>query len=238
MPAEAGSASGAAAEAVPVLPPGTYQQVVTRPGGATFRYSLFVPTGYGKAGPSPLIVALHYAGEVTPFYGRGMIDGFARPGFENLKAIIVAPDSLGGDWTTEQNEAAAVWLTREVMKSYAVDPHKVALTGYSMGGIGTWFIGSKHQDLFTAVIPVSSAPAGETDWKIPLYVIHSTDDEILPIEPVREHVARLKARGARIEWRELSKLSHYNTGSFVPALRDASSWLAGVWGTADSPASR
>lgn len=236
MPSEAGSASGAVV--VPVLPPGTHQQVVTRPGGTTFRYTLFVPTEYGKAGPSPLIVALHYAGEVTPFYGRGMIDGFARPGFEKLQPVIAAPDSLVGSWTTEENEAAVVWLTREVMKSYTVDPHKVALTGYSMGGIGTWFIGSKHQDLFTAAIPVSSAPAGEVNWRIPLYVIHSTDDEILPIDPVREHVAMLKERGAQIEFRELGKLSHYNTGSFVPALRDASSWLAGLWGSSSSPASR
>jgi predicted esterase len=87
-------------------------------------------------------------------------------------------------------------------------------------------------------IPVSSAPADEASWKIPLHVIHSTDDDVLPIDPVRAHVALLKARGARIEFRELSKLSHYNTGSFVPALRDASSWLAGLWGMSGSPATR
>jgi len=234
----ASSAPTASSESssVPVLPPGTHQHVVARPGGAVLRYTLFVPSEYGKAGPAPLIVALHYAGEVTPFYGRGMIDGLVRPAFADLQAVIVAPDSLGGHWTTDENEAAVVWLVREVMKSYAVDPHKVVLTGYSMGGIGTWFIGSKHQDQFTAAIPVASAPAGDADWRIPLYVIHSTDDEILPIAPVREHVARLRARGARIEWREVSRLSHYNTGAFVPALRDASSWLAQLWGGSGPPA--
>jgi predicted esterase len=64
---------------------------------------------------------------------------------------------------------------------------------------------------------------------IPVYVIHSTDDEILPVAPVRDHVAALRARGARVEYRELIGLTHFNTGSFVPALREASAWLAQIW---------
>ncbi|HEX7841570.1 MAG TPA: hypothetical protein VF469_29070 [Kofleriaceae bacterium] len=183
----------------------------------------------------PLIVVLHYAGEVTPFYGRGMIEYLAEPAFRPLHAILVAPDSLGGDWTTEQNGAAVVWLTRAVMRSYAVDSRKVALSGYSMGGIGTWFIGARNQDLFTAAIPVASQPAGDSDWKIPLYVIHSRNDEVLPIAPIRDHVHKLEASGTRIEWRELGGLTHYQTSAYVPALREASSWLAQVWGGTGSP---
>lgn len=211
------------------LPPGTHQQTVRGPDGAVLRYTIFIPDGYSRAQPAPLIVALHFAGQVTPFYGRAMIDGFARPGFRSLHAILVAPDSLGGDWTTAQNGTAVVWLAHAVMKTYAVDPRKVALTGYSMGGIGTWAIAAGNQDLFTAAIPVASQPAGGPVWKIPLYVIHSRDDEILPIAPVRDHITRLQAAGARVEWRELGGLSHYETSSYIPALGEAAIWLAQVW---------
>lgn len=56
----------------------------------------------------------------------------------DLRSCGAPPDSLGGDWTTAQNGAAVVWLTRAIMKRYAVDPGKVVLSGYSMGGVGTW----------------------------------------------------------------------------------------------------
>lgn len=226
------------ADTVPELPPGTHQQTIRGPDGTAIQYTISVPAGYSRATPVPLIVVLHYGGEVTPFYGRGMIDGFAEPGFRALHAILVAPDSLGGDWTTEQNGTAVPWLTRAVMKSYAVDPKKVVLSGYSMGGIGTWFIGARNQDLFTAAIPVASAPAGESDWKIPLYVIHSRDDEILPIAPIRDHVGKLRAGGARIEWRELGGLTHYETGAYAPILKEAASWLEQGWSGAGSARSR
>jgi len=223
------TAPTSAGDAIPELPPGTHEQTVHRADGTVIRYTVFVPEGYSKTTPAPLIVLLHYGGDVTPFYGRGMIDGLAKPAFQALQAILVAPDSLDGDWTTEQNSAAVVWLTRAVMKSYAVDPRKVALSGYSMGGIGTWFIGAKNQDLFTAAIPVASEPAGTAKWKIPLYVIHSRADDVLPIAPVRDHVDKLEAAGARIEWRELDGLTHYNTSAFTSALREAASWLEQIW---------
>lgn len=214
---------------VPELPPGIHEQTIRGVDGAIIRYTILVPEGYAKATPVPLIVMLHYGGRVTPFYGRGMIDGFAVPAFRGLHALMIAPDSLGGDWTTEQNAAAVVWLVREVMKRYAIDARKVVLSGYSMGGIGTWSIGSKNQDLFTAAIPVASAPAGGSDWRIPLYVIHSRDDQILPIGPVRDHVNKLKAGGIRVEWRELEGLTHYETAAYAPALGEASRWLEQVW---------
>jgi predicted peptidase len=237
LPPAAGTASssvpggepGGAGARVPELAPGTYQETIRGPDGAEIRYTIAIPDGDIRTARPPLIVVLHYAGDVTPFFGRGILAGLAAPAFRPLRAILVAPDSLGGDWTTEQNARAVVWLARAVMQTYAVDPAKVALTGYSMGGVGTWFIGARNQDLFTAAIPVASAPAGGADWKIPLYVIHSRADQIMPIARVRDHVDQLKASGARVEWRELGGLTHFETGAYVPALGDAAAWLAQVW---------
>jgi predicted esterase len=217
--------------AIPALPSGVHSETVQRPDGTTLRYTISVPAGDPKG--KPLIVMLHYGGEVTPFYGKGLIVGFG-PAFDELQPILIAPDSLGGDWTTTDNEAAVVWLTRAVMATYRTDPRKVVLSGYSMGGMGTWFIGARHQDLFTVAVPIASAPVDDSDWKIPLYVIHSHDDEILPIAPVSAHVDQLKARGARVEWRPLRGPTHYNVSAFVPALRDTSRWLAQLWAAGDA----
>jgi predicted peptidase len=214
---------------LPPVGPGVHEQTASLPTGGQLRYTISVPNGYDSKKPVPLIVALHYGGEVTPFYGRGMIDGLVGPALQDLRAVVIAPDSLGGDWTSARNEDAVVWLTRSVIKSYAIDPKKVALTGFSMGGQGTWFIGSRHQDLFTAAIPVAGEPAGGLDWKIPIYVIHSRKDEVIPIEPTRKHLEQLKAQGVKVEFKEVTDLTHFQTPKYAAALKEVVPWLGQVW---------
>src|SRR5262249_58742161 len=72
-----GSGPGAPPEPaeLPRRAPGVHEGTASLPGGGTLRYTLSVPEGYDSKRPVPLVVALHYGGDVTPFYGRGMIDG-------------------------------------------------------------------------------------------------------------------------------------------------------------------
>ena len=202
----------------------------TLPDGASLRYTISLPRGYDKQKPVPLVMALHYGGNVTPFYGRGVIEGLVGPAFADLGAIIVAPDAQGDSpWTSEKNEQAVIWLTQNVMKTHSINPKKIVLTGFSMGGEGTWYIGSRHQDLFTAAIPVAGRPAGGKDWKIPVYAIHSRKDEVVPIGPAEEHVKALKAKGASVEWKVLTDLTHFETARYQDALRQAAGWLQQSW---------
>jgi predicted peptidase len=200
------------------------------PDGDVLRYAISVPRGYDKQKPVPLVMALHYGGRVTPFYGRGIIDGLVGPAFAELGAIIVAPDAQGDSpWTSKKNEEAVIWLAQDVMKTHSIDPKKVVVTGFSMGGEGTWYIGSRHQDLFTAAIPVAGQPAGGKDWTIPVYAIHSQKDEVVPIGPAEEHVKALKAKGATVEWKVLTDLTHFETARYQDALRQAVGWLQERW---------
>lgn len=221
-------------EAVPLTPagPGVHQQSVTMPTGATLRYTLSIPLGYDSSRLRPLIVALHSDGEVTPYYGRSMIVSLVRPAFDALGAVAVAPDALdGGDWTSVTNEMAVVWLTQCIQKSYAIHPRKVLLTGFSMGGQGTWFIAGRHKDLFTTALPIAAKPAGgEVGWTIPVYVIHSQNDEVIPLGSTRQHVETLKARGAKVELKVIAGVTHYQTFKYVGALREAIPWLKRAWG--------
>jgi hypothetical protein len=101
--------------------PGVHQQTV-KFDNVTVRYTISIPKDGAKKDPVPLVVALHYGGEVTPFYGRGMIDSLVGPAFAELGAIIIAPDSLGGDWTQQKNEEAVLSLIDSALASYNVDP--------------------------------------------------------------------------------------------------------------------
>jgi predicted peptidase len=215
---------------------GTHQLSAKLPDGGALRYTISVPKGYEVTKSVPLVVALHYGGRVFPFYGRGVIDTLVGPACSELDAIIVAPDAQGdGPWTTETNERLVTWLAQSVMKSYSIDPARVLLTGFSMGGEGAWHIGSRRQELFSAAIPVAGRPAGVTDWKIPVYVIHSRDDSVIPIGPAEQHARELKAKGAPVEWKELSGLTHFDTGRYQDALRAGVNWVRQKW---NNPASK
>ncbi|MGL4422458.1 MAG: hypothetical protein ACRCZF_17455, partial [Gemmataceae bacterium] len=161
------------AAALSKLSTGTHQETAAIPGLGTINYTILIPSDYDGKTKVPLVLALHYGYsgvKPKPYTGRGMIEAF-RPGLVGLNAIIVAPDVMSGDWTDIQNEQAAVWLTKSVIKTYTIDEKKVVITGFSLGGEGTWFIGSRHQDLFTGAIPVAAPVAGaKTSWKIPVYV--------------------------------------------------------------------
>ncbi len=214
------------------LPPGLHQETATLPSGDMLRYTILVPESYQAETPVPLIVALHYGGQVTPFYGRGMIDYLVAPALGELGAILVAPDARGGSgWTAAQNEEAVLWLTRSLVNSYAIDPDRILLTGYSMGGRGTWYIGSRNQDLFSAALPISGGPeGGSVEWKIPVYVIHSVKDEVMPFPATEAHVQKLRDQGASIELRVMDNLTHYDTDAFAIPLREARPWVKVVWG--------
>lgn len=214
---------------LPELKPGVHPQEVPY-GNATLRYTISIPKDGAKKNATPLILALHYGGEVTPHYGRGMIDSLVGPALAELGAIIIAPDSLGGDWTQEKNEQAVLFLLDSAIASYNVDAGKVLLTGFSMGGIGTWYIAGRHQDRFSAAIPIAGRPpSAAIKWEIPVYAIHSRADTVLPLEPTQQYVELAKAKGANIELVIVDGITHYQTGRFAKPLRDAVPWIKKVW---------
>jgi len=214
------------------LPPGTHQQTADIPGLGNVKYTIEIPRRYDGKTPVPLVLVLHYGYDgatPAPYTGKGMIEAF-RSGLSGLNAILIAPAALGGAWTDAKNEQAAVWLTRSAMKTYAIDSKKVVITGFSLGGEGTWFIGSRHQDLFTGAIPVAAPVAGgDAEWKIPVYVIHSDKDDIVSYGEAKKHADAVKGKGAKLEFKTVNGLSHYQTNAYGAHVGDAVKWLQAAW---------
>jgi predicted peptidase len=214
------------------LPPGTHQETADVPGVGAVKYTIKVPADYDGKTPVPLVLALHYGYDGSrpkDYTGRGMIDAF-ESGLSGLNAIVIAPDALGGDWKDASNEKAAVWLTKSAMKTYAVDEKKVVIMGFSLGGEGAWFIGSRHQDVFTGAIPVAAPVAGgKADWKIPVYVIHSDKDKVVSYSSAKSNAESLKSKGAKVEFRSVSGLDHYQTGAYAQYVGDGVKWLQAQW---------
>ena len=69
------------------------------------RYTIALPHNHAADQPAPLILALHFAGHGSPFYGKLILTELVEPALGQLDAIIVAPDCTGPDWTHPQSKA-------------------------------------------------------------------------------------------------------------------------------------
>jgi predicted peptidase len=206
------------------------QEKVLQPGER--RYSIAIPDSYTGTEPVPLVLALHYGGEVTPYYGKRMLTQLVEPALRELGAIIVAPDCNAGNWTEARAEKDVLDLLAELGRTYNIDSDKILITGYSLGGMGTWHLAARHQDLFAAALVMAGRPGQEalgTQWKIPLYVIHSRLDQVVPLAPTEQAVEQLKARGVAVELVIVEGISHYESHRFKRHLKAAVPWIRQAW---------
>jgi predicted peptidase len=212
--------------------PGIYEKILTLKSGLPLRYTLSIPAGFPGQQPVPLVMALHFGGTVTPWYSKGYLITLPEPALRELGAIIAAPDCPTQGWDNPTAETAILELLDLLKNNYNIDEKKILITGFSMGGIGTWHMAARHPQIFSAAVPISSTAGIETLKQIkdiPLYVIHSRQDEIFPVKHVQEMVQILKDNGVSIQFEIIDGVSHYHTGGFVEPLRAAVSWIKDVW---------
>jgi predicted peptidase len=207
------------------------QRTFKTPDGVTMRYGLSVPGDYDASRPRPLVLALHPGGS-APYYGDGFMRSIFLPGLRDLAPIMVAPDVPGRAWTEPGAEQAVMALVAAMIGEFAIDTRRVLVVGFSMGGAGTWHLSARHADRFTAAIVM----AGRTQEplpalaRIPTYVIHGRNDEVVPFGQAEERVRALETLGRPVRFDPLTGVSHYEMGSYVDALARGGRWVSERWG--------
>jgi predicted peptidase len=213
--------------------PALLQRTFVGPDSSRVLYGLSVPPGYKAGEPRPLIVALHPGGPRTPYYGFSFLRGVVSPALKDLGAIMVAPDCPSpGSWSEPGGERAVLALVEHIRKEYAVDARRILVTGFSMGGRGTWFMATHHADLFTAAIPIAGSPGDEPIdrlGRIPMYVIHSRADDVVPFEPDERTTRQLEKLGRTVRFEALDGIGHFEMDAYVDAYARAGRWVAERW---------
>jgi dienelactone hydrolase len=190
---------------------------------ADMPYTLFVPSSYRPGIATPLIVTLHGL-NITPLQQilfDGTTDFAEKYGF-----IVVAPMgySVSSGWggrvgppiataqvkpasdvrysASELAEIDAVSVLKMIREKYAVDSGRIYLTGHSMGGGGTYYLGAKYKDIWAGLAPIAGlggiadAAAAEPFKSIPMLLLHGEKDSIIPPATSRRSVLALQAVGA------------------------------------------
>jgi predicted peptidase len=199
----------------------------------TITYGISAPAVAGPSGtPRPLVLALHPGGQRVAYYGSRFLQQVVLAGVSPLEAVVVAPDCPASSWTDPSAERAVLALLQQVRKEFAIDSRKILVVGYSMGGRGAWFMGSRHPELFTGAI-VMAGPVGDdpVDRRglIPTYVIHSRDDQVVPFAPAEQITLGLEKRGRPVRFEALSGLGHGDMSGYVDALRHGTNWIMDTW---------
>jgi predicted esterase len=205
-------------------------------------YRVYVPKAYTGAVATPLVIALHGLGanEDSFFdqYSKLPPQLAEKHGFLMAAPLGYRVDGFygstimgGGDAASkrrvEYSEKDVLEVLRLMKAHYKVDESRIYLIGHSMGAIGTWALGSKHPDIWAALVPFSgtgSPMLAERMKGIPQFVVHGDTDPTVNVSGSRTMVAALKKAGAEVTYIEVAGGNH--TDVVVPNLPKAFEFLA------------
>jgi predicted peptidase len=206
------------------------------PGVGNVRYGLALPNKFEAQKPRPLVLALHPGGGAgVTYYGSQFMQQVVAPALSkavDFDPIIIAPDCPARSWSDPLAEKGVLALVEHIFSEFAIDKRHVLVTGFSMGGHGTWFFESRHADLFTGAIVMAGATRNEPLdglGKIPTYIIHGTADTVVPFGPAEQNARELEKLGRPVKFEALDGVNHYNMGFYVEPLTRAARWIAERW---------
>jgi len=208
---------------------GFHLRTITTPAGPR-KYMVHVPAGYDGSKPVPAVLFLHGSGERGDDGIKGGQIGLgaavlAHPG--RFPAIVVLPQAAK-TWAADSDDArAALSALDDVMATYKIDPKRVALTGLSMGGAGTWSIASAHPEKFSALVPIcgrGSPEMARTLKGLPIWTVVGDLDGEATVRNAREMSQALRDAGGPVRQTEYRSVGHnsWDRAYDDPALID---WL-------------
>ena len=190
---------------------------------------LFVPNGWRKedAGSKryPVILHLHGAGGINSERGvrERFWTGIGRRA-RGLPFIVVLPVASPGPpmlgWHRGTCLESCMDLLEVVTADLGGDPRRISAMGESMGGGGVWALVGTHPERFAAVVAFAGhlcCDAEKTGQKElvftnlrskPIWVFHSEDDKVAPVEEADKAVEILTRPG---QGGDLIRFTRYTT---------------------------
>jgi predicted esterase len=169
-------------------------------------YDVLIPNSYDPSRKYALMLSLHgYQNEIQKY--TDLVRDVTKSALDSLGIIKVALYGRRNHSYLGAAEEDVLTVLTRVQARYSIDSDRVYLTGSSMGGYGTWFIGLNYPHLFAAVSPVC-APSmfGGTPFlnsispieyisnarNLPARIYHGAMDSTVNVENSHRMADRLK----------------------------------------------
>ncbi len=190
-----------------------------------FPYYILGPEKLSSGIQYPLIVILH--GRTGKAYGGYVLaDEVLNKGMPAFVLVPVMPEKVV-EWTGDAMfrddvihpkpiDHVAI-LTKEIMGKLPIDPDRVYVTGYSMGGGGAFGAIYYYPDLFAAALPIAGGwypQHAKAFINKPMWVFHGSNDKSSPTHQSRDMVKAIRNAGGKMvlytEYRGVAHNSWYN----------------------------
>lgn len=209
--------------------PGFHLRAVQAPDGPR-KYVVFVPQGYDGSKPSPAVLFLHGAGERGDDGIRQAQVGLGAAIAQDpsaYPAIVVMPQARRTWAATSEDAAGSLAALDDVQKAFRIDPDRVAITGLSMGGFGSWEIAAANPGRFSALLAVCGPNRPELAEKLrnlPIWTVTGDADSDRIVQGLRTMHAALREAGATPRMTEYRGVGH-NSWDRAYSDRELVGWL-------------
>ena len=208
----------------------------------TINYRLFIPENYDSTKKYPLILFHHGAGglgndNVKNLESPLILEWAGKERQMRNPSFILAPQipitkNLIGDNGKPRTGIMKVHIRAiheiidDLEEEFSIDTKREYITGLSMGGECTWLSLIERPDRFAAAVPIcggdwiidmKAKEIGEKFSKLPIWVFHGDEDEIVSVEVSRKFVKALRNAGGNPKYTEYKGVNH---DSWTLAYRD------------------
>ncbi|EDY81376.1 hypothetical protein VDG1235_994 [Verrucomicrobiia bacterium DG1235] len=152
---------------------------------------LYIPANENSQEKRPLILGLHGGG------GRGSDNTRHLVDFSNLlqtakarSCFLYLPQAKTSFWHPANRAADIIAQIDKAIAERNVDPQRIYITGFSMGGGGVWDLLNLYPNRFAAAIPICgisprTGSITENLSKIPIRTFHARNDSIVSVSTTR-----------------------------------------------------
>jgi C-terminal binding-module, SLH-like, of glucodextranase len=166
-------------------------------------YAIYIPQGARPARGFGLTLLLHsLSANYNQYLATRNMSQFAQR--SGAPSIVITPESRGPDENYENYGAADVFdVWSDVARRWKLNPALTDISGYSMGGIGTFKLGSQFPDLFARAQPTvgdeSNTAVLASLRNVPVLMWNNVGDELVNDAEYNATAAKLDSLSYRYE---------------------------------------
>ena len=186
-------------------------------------YAIYVPDQPRPAKGYGLVVSMHgLSANYNEFLGSHEAQQLADRG---QGSIFASPEGRGpdSDWAN-YGEADVFDMWADIARHYRLNPAVTDVTGYSMGGGGTYQLASEWPDLWARAFPIVGPPTSSASFanfrNIPIMAWYGQNDELVGPEMSEEAFLNAEQAGIRYDHWLFTPAGHITEGNndeFAPA---------------------